>query len=44
MFNQHVSLFDQSTHGLFVATGSKTAIVFEDLEGLGIAEEVTEKP
>ena len=44
MFNQHVRLFDQSADGLFVATGSKAAIVLEDLEGLGIAEEVTEEP
>ena len=43
MFDQHVRLFDQSADRLFVAAGSKTAVILENLERLGVAEEVAEE-
>ena len=44
ILDQHVRFFNQPTDRWLMTAGSKPAIVLEDLDRLGIAEEVTEEP
>ena len=44
IFHKHVRLFDQATYSLHMTTGSKTAVILKNLQGLRIAKEITKKP